>query len=43
VLHLASDGATGAGADGSELASGRASDRFTKDDDAAGDGGGATD
>jgi rhamnose transport system ATP-binding protein len=43
VLHLASGGATGAGADGSELASGRASDRFTKDDDAAGDGGGATD
>jgi ribose transport system ATP-binding protein len=38
VLHLASGGATGAGADRSELASGRASDRFTKDDDAAGDG-----
>ncbi len=38
VLHLASGGVTGAGADGSELASGHASDRFTKDDDAAGDG-----
>ena len=38
VLHLASGGVKGAGADGSELASGHASDRFTKDDDAAGDG-----
>jgi ribose transport system ATP-binding protein len=38
VLHLASGGVTGAGADRSELASGRASDRFTKDDDVAGDG-----
>jgi rhamnose transport system ATP-binding protein len=38
VLHLASGGATGAGADDSELATGRASDRFAKDDDAAGDG-----
>jgi rhamnose transport system ATP-binding protein len=38
VLHLASGGVTGAGADRSELASGHASDRFTKDDDAAGDG-----